>query len=672
MRFVYAIIFILLWIMTFQALSILRHGFPINLETPPLATVLPSPQPHPQSHTTINEGEDNNNHVKLICVVITFMRSSDPQKTKANNLTMHMYQALPAVLPLLALSSSSPDNAVEAWLLAGNAESSILNQTQCNEHGTPLVSSLFEQAEEKCPASVPFVAYANADILFDTGLTQTLEMVRDWPQSSGIMMVGRRSNVDMAPHFSTSTQQQLRDVFDAQSELFMEWAQDYFITARRLVDWPRLPPYVIGRRAYDNALVDWAFHNAVLVDATATIKAVHQTLADGNFAGQSDIHADKEYNANLPGGAWDHGATSVAPYKTMQTADGGLSIADRNGAVVWVNVLHQLQPELDIWHMVQDDSHPCVSFHQNTSPRLRPDMELEQILGKPVVTPTISNVDLMDWLTDQNKSHGFVVNFGAGDSCLDQNIECDELNAVLVSDTLNRQDIKQTIHAVLFEPHAVAAKQLRKTYSSKYTSVDETFISEPIVVDVFRSKQIPLHFDILKMDIDSNDCSLIHTILSAGYRPSIIQAEYNILFPPPLSYIYNYSGHFSNIRGVKFPQQVNQCSLQYMSDMMSSHGYILLQVLFWDAWYISEDVLISPNKCKVDIQWWWYNGYYLAKYSKEIVSKSAYAAGAITMEKLGMYANNISNLHHLLATAKKYLEGFVWPSGLHPFEVYIK
>ena len=53
------------------------------------------------------------------------------------------------------------------------------------------------------------------------------------------------------------------------------------------MDWSTLPPYVIGRRAYDNALVDWAFHNAVLVDATETIKAVHQTLADGNSAGHS-------------------------------------------------------------------------------------------------------------------------------------------------------------------------------------------------------------------------------------------------------------------------------------------------------------------------------------------------------------------------------------------------
>ena len=331
MRFAYSTSFFLLWVMTLHTMNVLRHRFPKTLDPKNIAPIAPSSQQLPHVHTTDKAHVHNNNEndPKLICIVITFMRSSDPQKTRANDLTMRMYKTLPAVLPLLALSRSSPDNAVDAWLSAGNAESSILKQTQCNEHGTPLVSSLFEQAEEKCPASVPFVAYANADILFDNGLTQTLEMVRDWQPKSGIMIVGRRSNVDMAPHFSTNAQQQLRDVFNAQSELFMEWAQDYFITTRRLVDWPRLPPYVIGRRAYDNALVDWAFHNAILVDATETIKAVHQTLADGNFAGQSDIHADKEYNANLPGGAWDHGATSGAAYKTAPSLGRGLQILDQ-------------------------------------------------------------------------------------------------------------------------------------------------------------------------------------------------------------------------------------------------------------------------------------------------------------------------------------------------------
>ena len=102
------------------------------------------------------------------------------------------------------------------------------------------------------------------------------------------------------------------------------------------MDWSTLPPYVIGRRAYDNALVDWAFHNAVLVDATETIKAVHQTLVDGNSAGHSSVHVDKEYNANLPGGGWDHGSTSMAHYRTVVDPMNKIAIMGRqNTTQVW-------------------------------------------------------------------------------------------------------------------------------------------------------------------------------------------------------------------------------------------------------------------------------------------------------------------------------------------------
>jgi Nucleotide-diphospho-sugar transferase len=101
------------------------------------------------------------------------------------------------------------------------------------------------------------------------------------------------------------------------------------------VDWSTLPPYVIGRRAYDNALVDWAFHNAVLVDTTETIKAVHQTLVDGNHAGHSSIHADNEYNANLPGGGWDHGSTSMAHYRTVVNNNKELVVVDQGGQQQW-------------------------------------------------------------------------------------------------------------------------------------------------------------------------------------------------------------------------------------------------------------------------------------------------------------------------------------------------
>lgn len=47
--------------------------------------------------------------------------------------------------------------------------------------------------------------------------------------------------------------------------------------------WKKIPDFVIGRVAYDNWLVDYAYHDGLdRVDITKTAHAVHQTGVDGN------------------------------------------------------------------------------------------------------------------------------------------------------------------------------------------------------------------------------------------------------------------------------------------------------------------------------------------------------------------------------------------------------
>ena len=92
--------------------------------------------------------------------------------------------------------------------------------------------------------------------------------------------------------------------------------QDYFIITPNIIEkWKRdLPRYVIGRRGYDNALTDWGYHHSNLVDLTETVKALHQTTGDGNYAGHSSSNKDMEYNVELPGAVYDHGSTTHAAY----------------------------------------------------------------------------------------------------------------------------------------------------------------------------------------------------------------------------------------------------------------------------------------------------------------------------------------------------------------------
>ncbi len=65
---------------------------------------------------------------------------------------------------------------------------------------------------------------------------------------------------------------------------------------------------------------------------------------------------------------------------------------------------------------------------------------------------------------------------------------------------------------------------------------------ETIVKNIFVKYNISKkHFTILKLDVDSYECSILEHILRANYRPQIIHSECNPIYPPPVIFmpIYN-------------------------------------------------------------------------------------------------------------------------------------
>jgi len=251
----------------------------------------------------------------ILCLTITYMHTGrDVRKAFANANNAAMYHTLKnQVISHLAISPNDA-NGLDTWLAAGN--DLYFHETETNEHGSPKIRSLFQQVETKCPPEVFFVGYANADILFDSSLIKTLEKIKSLlvnvnASLNEILIVGRRSNHELFNNRLKSS-----EIKNVPSNLFQDDAQDYFITTRNFFDWNSIPDYVIGRRAYDNALVDWAYHHKTLLDATETILALHQTVADGNSAGHFP-RPDKEYNVQLKGAAYDHAFINLASYKTM-------------------------------------------------------------------------------------------------------------------------------------------------------------------------------------------------------------------------------------------------------------------------------------------------------------------------------------------------------------------
>mmetsp|Transcript_35007 Transcript_35007/g.56529 ORF Transcript_35007/g.56529 Transcript_35007/m.56529 type:complete len:274 (+) Transcript_35007:654-1475(+) len=177
-----------------------------------------------------------------------------------------------------------------------------------------------------------FDSYTNGDIVYTMGLVDTLKEIKKiWSRDiaarkrQGILVVGKRTNVEFYTTDSLDSDQQVQ-AKARKGTVFQNDAEDYFIYSRGARDWNMMPHFVVGRRAYDNWLVDNAFHDETidLIDASNTILALHLTASDGNSAGHKkgadNNHNIKAFNpatANPVGPhEWDNGRTDHAHFFT--------------------------------------------------------------------------------------------------------------------------------------------------------------------------------------------------------------------------------------------------------------------------------------------------------------------------------------------------------------------
>lgn len=148
-----------------------------------------------------------------------------------------------------------------------------LPQVARNAHGTPLVSSIFSAGEGASAHAV--CCYVNADMLLLDDFLPSVERVAG--RFRRFLMIGQRWNLSVREplDFAPGWQQQLRAAVAAQGRLYRATGMDYFVFSKGL--WDAIPPFAIGRTAWDNWLVYGArARGAALIDATPAVLAVHQ------------------------------------------------------------------------------------------------------------------------------------------------------------------------------------------------------------------------------------------------------------------------------------------------------------------------------------------------------------------------------------------------------------
>jgi hypothetical protein len=143
-----------------------------------------------------------------------------------------------------------------------------------NAYGSPTVSSVFRKALE-CVRTA-FYAYVNCDILLGDEFVDSLLTCS---RKRKFLMVGRRTNLDVSEPLALNDELGWSSVVRrAQCEGVDggDQAIDYFGFPCGL--WQEMPPFALGRCAWDNWLLFEATRlGACLIDASPHVLAIHQT-----------------------------------------------------------------------------------------------------------------------------------------------------------------------------------------------------------------------------------------------------------------------------------------------------------------------------------------------------------------------------------------------------------
>lgn len=184
------------------------------------------------------------------------------------------------------------ENALRSWTLLGPdvrvvlfgdepgaremaARLNVIHQPRIarNEYGTPLLDDLFAQAETL--SDHRYFCYINADILLLSDFRSALVSARR--RKRQFLMVGRRTDLDVNEpvKFELGWEDVMKAAAKQRGKLQRPTAIDYFVFNRGL--YGRLPPFAVGRTAWDNWMIYRArLLRASVIDATEAVTCVHQ------------------------------------------------------------------------------------------------------------------------------------------------------------------------------------------------------------------------------------------------------------------------------------------------------------------------------------------------------------------------------------------------------------
>lgn len=150
-----------------------------------------------------------------------------------------------------------------------------------NHHGTPLVSDVFSKLALLGEGRI--LCYSNADILLLGDVDGSLRAVN----LDRYLMVGQRRDLTSVQEFSPlpSWRAEVLAMAGDPKRLHGPTGIDYFFFPRSTF-LKQLPPFALGRAAWDNFMIEYALAKRIpVIDATDAIIALHQNHDYGHVLG---------------------------------------------------------------------------------------------------------------------------------------------------------------------------------------------------------------------------------------------------------------------------------------------------------------------------------------------------------------------------------------------------
>ena len=169
--------------------------------------------------------------------------------------------------------------------MADEVHATYLPQITRSEYGTPLINSVFEQAERAAHSRL--MCYVNADIVLLSDFATAMQRIG----FSRFLMVGQRWDVDVTEPLDFEQhdwERALRSLVAVRGKLHPPMGSDYFVFPRNR-GVAALPPFAVGRPAWDNWFIYHARrHGVPVVDATRVATIIHQNHSYDHVPGRRD------------------------------------------------------------------------------------------------------------------------------------------------------------------------------------------------------------------------------------------------------------------------------------------------------------------------------------------------------------------------------------------------